>query len=329
MLKKIKRAFKRNNEEATGYEAIKSKLHPRIRPASFFEVYEMSAWELADDSSSCDLFFAEYDSDLAIGAVLLDKNGSKAISMADIDDWNIDPNIIIEKSLDDFLDLLPNETFEEARQGLWISTLKNMNDSTLLYAKDLIKSLDIKGLPVAFIPNRDVLLITGSEDQENLSFLIEETSSFIQEHGAISGQPYILKGDSWHKFSLNNTHSCSFILKQLIYQNKKAFYSQFSEYAQPENITIQDFEFQVDDSTKTIFSYTIWKNNGISWFPKTDYIVIAPGDSDNKIKIEDFKNRLFPWDIVMEFFKEQAHKLDSYNEYWEINADPTNFRVNK
>lgn len=86
----------------------------------------------------------------------------------------------------------------QVKPGLYESPMHDEYDATRLLLGERIIDLDVKGAPVAFVPNRATLLITGSEDDANL------VECFARVRMALKGDsrpvtltPLILGVDGW------------------------------------------------------------------------------------------------------------------------------------
>ncbi len=63
------------------------------------------------------------------------------------------------------------------------------------------QKLAVKGKPVVFVPARNVLLITGSDDKKGLKNASEMARNFHQNYGyQISPHPMMLKNGKWQRF---------------------------------------------------------------------------------------------------------------------------------
>jgi uncharacterized protein YtpQ (UPF0354 family) len=68
-------------------------------------------------------------------------------------------------------------------------------DSSRLLNIEFVKSLKVKGDAVALVPSRNVLLITGSEDEEGLRIVGELADKAMEDPRPISGIPLLLSAD--------------------------------------------------------------------------------------------------------------------------------------
>jgi hypothetical protein len=62
---------------------------------------------------------------------------------------------------------------------------------------DRIKEFDLTGSPVAMVPNRDSILITGSDDAVGLEIMAEMAVKGLEKPYSLSGIPLLLDDGEW------------------------------------------------------------------------------------------------------------------------------------
>jgi hypothetical protein len=75
-------------------------------------------------------------------------------------------------------------------------------DSARIVLVEKLRQLPVKGQPVALVPDRDSLIITGSADVDGLAQMAEMGLDCFQKRSRlISGQPVVLEEDRWRSFT--------------------------------------------------------------------------------------------------------------------------------
>jgi hypothetical protein len=94
---------------------------------------------------------------------------------------------------------LAEATLGYARIGenLYAFTSGDTYDASRLTLTDRIQELEVAGKPVAMVPNRDALLITGSEDEVGLAMMAELAGKALQDSYVLNGVPLILEDGAW------------------------------------------------------------------------------------------------------------------------------------
>src|SRR4051794_6450506 len=93
---------------------------------------------------------------------------------------------------------------DEATQGyakvgehLYVFLSGDSYDATRLVLVDRIRALELEGRPVAMVPNRDTLLVAGSDDEVGLAMMAELAAKGAEEGYPLSDVPLILGEEGW------------------------------------------------------------------------------------------------------------------------------------
>lgn len=86
----------------------------------------------------------------------------------------------------------------EVRPGLYESPLRDEYDATRLLLSNTFFGLNLKGTPVAFVPNRTTLLVTGSDDDANLIECFGRVRLASREDARpVTSMPLALTSEGW------------------------------------------------------------------------------------------------------------------------------------
>ena len=92
--------------------------------------------------------------------------------------------------------------WDELVPGLFKSPWQDYFDGARLALPSLIRSLPIKGDPIAVIPNRCALLVTGSEEPVGLAVLFKATKMLMAKDRPVHVAPLVLDGDQWRELDV-------------------------------------------------------------------------------------------------------------------------------
>jgi hypothetical protein len=85
--------------------------------------------------------------------------------------------------------------------GIWISTWNDVYDASRMLLTDMIHRLPVHGEPVAVIPCRDKLFVTGSLDDEGVALIATLAAGILEEETRpLSGQLLVLRSGAWIPF---------------------------------------------------------------------------------------------------------------------------------
>ncbi|MEM7450176.1 MAG: DUF1444 family protein [Pseudomonadota bacterium] len=177
-------------------------LFPVIKDMSYIaQVREvMRTTEGADPDAPFPLYFEPLNSDLVVMYAFDSEASIRFASGEDIEALGIQGKELQIRALDNLLAYLPEIGREGDDSLSMILADGNYEASLLLY--DEIWSRDVfrvAGDIVVFVPARDVVLVTGSEDEEGLA----RARGLVSENDfsyAISPHAYVRTADGWARF---------------------------------------------------------------------------------------------------------------------------------
>lgn len=187
------------------FNKIQGELLPRVRPIAWFELQAKYGCELSDDPE-CDYFLPHkvLNDDLGLGAVL-DSDGSvKFVSNQDLNEWGINIDQLINTAVQNLQNL--DVGFQEFSPGVWVSDWQHTDNASLMFHNRAIKSLQVKGDLVAFIPHRSYLIVTGSKDIEGLESALKIVDELIDDEHSLTSFSYILQDGNWQVFVPEKNH---------------------------------------------------------------------------------------------------------------------------
>ncbi len=127
------------------------------------------------------------------------------VNEAQLSAWSVGLNEAIVKSLKT-LRGMSRDGLEEISPGFWASPWHDDYDIARIMLPDLIKRCEVEGSHVAMMPDKNLLLVTGSEDVEGLDRMASFAEEFYAGPRFLSGIPLIL-GDGWSPFELPEGHT--------------------------------------------------------------------------------------------------------------------------
>lgn len=96
---------------------------------------------------------------------------------------------------------ISKQDFQQTQPGFYHSPWHDSHDASRLFLHDLIWQLKVRGQHVAMVPNRDLLMVTGSDDHANLARMGEIAEKVLEEQPRpMSGIAVRLEGTNWVPF---------------------------------------------------------------------------------------------------------------------------------
>jgi hypothetical protein len=179
------------------FAAVKPSLMPVIRDAAYFSLIQLMHRKNGKADTGLENLIKPLAGGLEVGLAYDTERNITALNRDHFEKWGV--------SLD--------EAFKAARENLWEKTDPNRfagqdgvyhgewadsYDSSRLLLTELIYRLSVDGDPVAFVPNRDQLWVTGTNNSAGLAALLKGglESHFKQGH-PLSPDLYVLVDGTW------------------------------------------------------------------------------------------------------------------------------------
>ena len=167
------------------YPVAQPRLGVSIQHSGFFERYPgWIQWDLT--------------SDLSAGLVDDDGDTLSYVPQALLSDWRVSR----EACMRDALRNLGKSAWTLEQIGhVFRSRAHDSYDAARLLFHDAFRALPLNGDPVVLVPDRDCLVVTGSDDADGLKQIAATGHVRIEEASRlISGTPLILRGNTWEEF---------------------------------------------------------------------------------------------------------------------------------
>jgi hypothetical protein len=245
------------------------------------------------------------------------------LSRSTLDAWGVGFDLALDVAQSNLVDVSPPR-FESLVPGAYVSAWRDHYDASRLLLVDLIRSLPVKGDPVAMVPHRDLLIVTGSEDPRGLKAMAELTQKAASEARFMTAIPVRLQWTEWVPFELPAGHPHLETFALLRAQSILRDYDEQSEllerlYEQRcDDTFVASYTATRDGGTGRIESYCVWPKGVESLLPRADTVYFY--DGGDQIDGEPFGA---PWQAVVEVVGELMTKEDLLPERFRVERFPT------
>ena len=203
--------------------------------------------------------------------------------------------VMLQASHLDAWDLTFYEVYENALNNLhgidagfaaiddhsYISTTEDHYDASRIVLSELIAELKVKGDPVVLLPNRDRLIITGTEDRQGLETSARVTQQLITQPRPVTGFAFRLLEHEWTPWLPDADHPAFRLLKSLAIGTRKEDYRQQRQLLDDwvaagalDRCDPVEFCVHASGTRQPPFSYCVWQEGRTSLLPKTDRICL-------------------------------------------------------
>lgn len=183
----------------------------------------------------------------------------------------------------------------ETEPGVFHSRWGDSYDSARLLLTDLVYRLSLNGEPVAFIPNRDQLWITGHQDTQVLqSFIAAAEEAHFASH-PLSARLYLLADGKWRPYvpeQLPLRTLCLNLLRKraaVDYDQQKKALEAIHAQSKTDIFVASYIVFKQNDGS--FLSQTLWSNGVDSLLPEADTLVLGINPTAKNLLI-------VPWDLA-------------------------------
>lgn len=267
------------DELPSSLDEARSHLLPKIRDRFSFESLRLRSG--LRDQSFPEIQHRALAEHLALDVVYDAPKSVRTISPEELALWGIEFDEALAIARDN-LWRISNEPFAKLGPRTYVSTWHDTHDATRLFLHDLVWQLEVKGSHVAMVPDRNVLLVTGSEDDEGLERITAEARHILgSSPRAMSGLAFVLVGSSWEPFVPAGKASACAGLRLLAIEHMGGLYGEQKELLDALNersgtdLFVATYGAMRKNQTEEAYSWCTWTRGADSLLPKTDWIALA------------------------------------------------------
>lgn len=257
------------------YTSARSSLLPVVRPRTYFALLEIP--DLNNPSPSPrPVEWRPLGEVLAVAIVLDTSDAMKYLGQEQFQEWGI----TFDEALGVAMENLRSQSSEPlipVAPGVCASGWRDSYAVSRMLLDEVVRRCKVRGDPVVFAPQRGLLLITGSEDEDGLLRAAEIAQEAFQAPRPIDGRALRRTPQGWRPF-LPSPHG-----KAWLAMRKLAVYSQARDYADQRDLLRQHHEqlgldlFVADfvlaeDEQGRIISQAVWVKGVDTLLPRADRI---------------------------------------------------------
>jgi hypothetical protein len=272
-------------EAPTAFADAKARLLPQVRDRAYFEGVrqhlEMQGEELRKIPTQV---LAE---DLAVALVVDFPETVMTVNEELLAQWQVPFDEALASARDN-LWKISNEDFVQPRPGFYISVWQDAHAASRLLLHDLIWQLPVKGEHVAMIPNRDLLLVTGSEDEEGLLAMAGMAEKALDHTRSLTGRAFVLRNSQWVHFCPPEGARAHKPFRMLLVKSVQEEYASQKPYVEyrhrqsGEDVFAASVMILENAKTEVIVTRCVWAQGVDSLLPRTDEIALVMTGSDGQ-----------------------------------------------
>lgn len=164
--------------------------------------------------------------------------------------------------------------FKQVAPGVFVSPFSDSHDPTRLLLPELFVNLPLKGAPVAGVPNRNTLIVTGADDAAGLNEFVTLMKMGLKDPRPVSSMPLVLTDAGWAPFERTRTDPVGKELSILAAQSRLSLNDGQKETLEAEHqrsgrdVFVASYKVVMSQAGEVI-SYATWTKDVVTLLPKT------------------------------------------------------------
>ena len=299
------------------YEQVESALMPVIRDRLAFERLK---WR--PETERYDVPTQPLGDILAVALVVDWPEAMSYVGQRELTQWGVSFEQALERALRN-LRRRQGQALAVDREGVCVSPWQDNYDISRLLLREVVRSCKVKGAPVALVPNRDHLIITGSEDDAGLERALELLLPILQAPRALTGRAVRLDGETWRPFVPPPSSSAHEVFAQITNDELAGEYAVQAQWLEDEHardgtdIFVATFAFGTEKCPD--FSCATWVSNVDTLLPRTDVIIFM----DRKLPPERSMVAAGRWEDAVRVVGSRMEPAGMYPERYRLKSFPT------
>lgn len=322
-LKHIVRALLSHHKELpTDFADAQCDLLPTVRNRSYYELTYLQ--RRIDGDTDAKWPYQELGDHLGASVVYDLPESMRAVQQDDLDSWQVTFYEAMEVARENLNDM--EFSFASVDDRIYVSATNDNYDASRMLLLDRIMQLDIQGDFVAMVPNRDTLLLTGSEDPEGLAMMVEIAGrAFEEAPRPLTATAVRLDGDRWLPWMPPAHHPQFQSFKMLEVKSTLSEYADQKELLaelyqrRGEDVYLAEFSAMQNNQSGQITSYCVWSESVSTLLPRADKVLFYRGGSAEDGKIVASGD----WDRVRQIVGDLMTPLDTYPIRFSVHGFPS------
>ncbi|MGH7224603.1 MAG: hypothetical protein ACRELF_15375, partial [Gemmataceae bacterium] len=266
----------REVEVPTGLAQVREHLVPRVRTRCYYSL--LDARLRLQDAPSRPMVYRPLAEHLAVGLAVDQKDGIMEVFGDMLHEWGLGVEEAFALARDN-LRRMSARGLQSLAPGLYFSPWCDNHDASRLILDDLVRDCEVKGDYVAVVPNRDTLLVTGSDDVAGLQAMLQVTEGVLRDKPRpMSGIPVRLRRGVWEPYAPEDFHPELGHFRFLRLQSQAQDYGEQKELLDQlhvkmeKDVFVASFSVVQNKETGALRSYCVWSDGLDALLPRADRV---------------------------------------------------------
>jgi hypothetical protein len=298
------------------FASAKPSLMPVIRDAAYYSMTHLMNRKAGKPDPAFDVVVKDLVAGLVIGLAYDTERNITSLNREHFDLWRVSLEEAFKAAKENLWEKTDPSRFA-GQNGVYWGEWHDSYDSSRLLLTEVIYRLSVDGDPVAFIPNRDQLWVTGTNNVEGLAALLKAGVQTHFKHGhPLSPDLYVLLDGNW-KLYVPEDQSLRNLLLPLRRQRDAIDYAEqqalLNDIHKIEDVDVFVSSYKIyEKKDGTAYSACVWTNGIDSSLPRAENIAFLV-DQEGK------EHYIVPWDAAVSVVGDLLEK--------EADLTPVRYRV--
>lgn len=309
------------NDLPKDFDQVRSRLYPMLRERVFYEFLKIQ--HLVEGSEQPKILpQIQVTDELVLDVVYDSPSFVRNLTSEEFSQWKVTVEDAAKIAVENLLQKSVGASFNSPAPGYFESAWQDSYDATRLILADLIRELKVKGEHVAMIPNRELLLVTGSEDSEGLLRMARAAKEALGKPRAMTGFAYQLLEGKWTPFLPSQGDPAFRELRHLRIASLNHNYAQQKELLKcyynklGKEVSVAAYMAIEKRGTGEIMSICVWSKGAPTLLPRAEYVGF--------VELENRKNTVIaPWDQVRNLLGHLMKPQEFYPERYLVDEFPS------
>jgi uncharacterized protein YtpQ (UPF0354 family) len=301
------------------FEDVAHDLLVTLRGRAYYDLIDLQAQ--LEGEGEFDIPYAVLAEHLALGLVYDLPTSMRSIGGDDLAGWGVSLYEAIERGKANLAEI-SRELEVAAADGIYFVHTNDGYGACRMVFDPLIDQFEVRGDCVALVPNRDLLIVTGTEEETALGVAAELAKKGLEENRSITGIAFCRQAGEWSPWLPHRGSPVYEAFKMLEvaslgrdYDEQKQLLDALHE-KQGIDIFVASYTVYQHNETGEINSSAIWVEGIDTLLPKTDRVMFGRGGAPGEILLEA------AWESVREVCSDLMEESDMYPPRYRLRGFP-------
>lgn len=220
-----------------------------------------------------------FSDELAIGVAYDSERAVQQIGKKILEKWQRSLDEIVAIALANLRDKAAPR-FEQLSPGLYASQYGDYYDASRLLLPELAWQLPVRGTPVAMVPNRTCLLITGENDEQGITAMIAVSEKLlIEDSRPLGAEMFRLDSQNWKPWQPDGDagirlHNLQLRMLASDYEMQQRALNHRLKVA-GEDVFVATYSVAQREGVARFHSFSVLTRGVDTFLPKTDLVYLA------------------------------------------------------